>query len=270
MNIGEILSFIGIPLGIATGIMLVGIWLRSSNSIRAILPIISISAASVAAFVLQDGWPSIPPSQKWHWLIISILAVSLAAMAFTCLNIKSYMTVAAAFIVAFLMQFPNQDYYLFRILVVALVMITGLSLQKLSLSSWHTYVTSWAILAGYSLLALFSGFAKLAFFTGAISAVCAALFVLELIKPDENKNGVHVLLGTIIIGCALCGFAYDQTDKHSLIWFLPLISLPIASLIAISKKINIRNTVSLLIVHIFVFTAVLWSILSIEQTDSWP
>jgi hypothetical protein len=133
------------------------------------------------------------------------------------------------------------------------------------------YVATWWILAGFSILALQSSFAKLSFFAGAMSAVAAALCVLQLMKPRETKS-VQMIFGVLIVGCSLCGLAYDQGGPlHQTVWLIPLIGIPISAVAYFVCKRKYRAKVSLAILLTFVSGALIWSIFTTPATDSmWP
>ena len=62
MNLVDILQFVGIPVAIATGIMLLSWRFFSSAKVQYLGPVIATGAACAAAFVLQEGFPAIPPT----------------------------------------------------------------------------------------------------------------------------------------------------------------------------------------------------------------
>ena len=269
MNLVDILQFVGIPVAIATGIMLFSWRLFSSAKVHYLGPVIATGAACLAAFVLQEGFPAIPPTQKWHWLVLVTLVVSLLSFYY---KTAIFQSIVAACVVSIFMQFPNQQGPLERILIGCSTLAVCIGLRNIKIPAWHMYLAAWWILAGYSLLALNASFAKLSFFAGAMSAVAAALCVLQIIKPREIKN-VQAIFGTLIVGCAFCGLAYDSSGtEHQLIWFLPLLGVPISALVyVLQKSWKLRAIASLAVIDGFVMTAVIWSFISQQKLDeTWP
>ena len=60
----DVLEFIGLPVVVATGIVLMGWWLLPSKRLQPLGAIIAVGVSSLVAFSLQDGMPSIPPQEK--------------------------------------------------------------------------------------------------------------------------------------------------------------------------------------------------------------
>jgi hypothetical protein len=130
------------------------------------------------------------------------------------------------------------------------------------------YLASWFILGGISILALQSSFAKLAFFAGAMSAVSASLFVLQVWKPRETKS-IQMVFGVLIVGCSMCGFAYDQGELvQRILWFFPLVSVPISAAIFLFFRTKKYNALaSLGAVAVFIIFAVLFSLCTTPVFD---
>ena len=82
-----------------------------------------------------------------------------------------------------------------------------------------------------------------------------------------------MVFGVLIVGCSLCGLAYDQSEEiHKIVWFLPMISIPISSIaFFLFQKKKYVAIISLGVVDLFVFAAVIWSIISTPVSDDlWP
>ena len=133
------------------------------------------------------------------------------------------------------------------------------------------YLASWMILASFSMLALQASFAKLAFFSGAMSAVTAALCVLQLVNPRETKS-VQTIFGTCIVGCMMCGLAYDPSHAVPILaWFLPVMSIPLSAVAYFLCKGKFKPVLSLSLTGLIVSGAVVWTILAVPKVDDmWP
>ena len=276
MTLIEVLQFVGIPVGIATVIMICSWCLLPAKRLQPLGAVIAVGASCLVAFILQEGIPSVPPTQKWHWLVLTVLLVSLLACMYPLFKVWDELIVLqaiiAGIIAAVLMQFPSQSTLVERCGVLIMVLFVSVGLRRIKIPPWHMYVASWWILAGISILALQSSFAKLAFFAGALSAVAATLFVLQLIKPRETKS-VQMIFGVLIVGCSLCGLAYDQSaSMHQIAWLLPMIGVPIsAATYFIFKNLRYGAMVSLGIIYVFVSMPVIWSIVTTPTGDElWP
>jgi hypothetical protein len=276
MNPIEVLQYVGVPLLVAAFILVCSWLLTPNKQMQPLGAVLAVGVSSLIAFVLQEGFPSIPPSEKWHWLVLTVLIVSLLSCIYPLFRswdtLIVLQAIIAGFVAAFFMQFPGQTGLLDRVLVLFMVLFVSLGLRRLTIPPWHMYVASWWILAGISILALQSNFAKLAFFAGAMSAVAAILFLLQLINPRETKS-VQMIFGVLIVGCSLCGLAYNQTESsHQFAWLLPMIGVPISALAYfIFKNQKYGAIVSLGIIYVFVSTPVIWSIVTTTTGDElWP
>ena len=276
MNPAEILQFVGIPVVVATVIVIVSWWVLPTKRVPPLGATLAVGAASCIAFILQEGIPSFPPMQKWHWLVITVLIISFLACVYPFFKKFDELIVlqamVAGIIAAVFMQFPSQSELYKRCLVLLMVLFVSVGLRRLTIPLWHMYVVSWLILAGVSILALQSSFAKLAFFAGAMSAVAASMCVLQLLRPRESKS-IQMIFGVLIVGCSLCGFAYSQGDPiQQVVWFLPLASVPLSAMAyVLLRKQKYRAVVSLGIIDLFVTGAVIWSINATPASDEmWP
>ena len=276
MNPAEILQFVGIPVLVATAIVLCSWWLFLSKQAQPLGAVLAVGVSCLVAFILQEGMPQIPPSQKWHWLVVSVMLVFVLASLYPLFRSWDELIILQAIIAggiaAVLMQFPNQGALYERFIVFLMVLFASVGLRRLTIPPWHMYVACWLILAGLSILALQSSFAKLAFFAGAMSAVAASLCVLQLLKPRETKS-IQMIFGVLIVGSSLCGVAYDQDDStFKLAWFVPMASIPISAMVYLLLKHNTYRAVfSLATIVVSIATAVIWSILGTTSTEAmWP
>lgn len=275
MNPTDILKFIGIPVAIATGIMLLSWWMLASKRVQPIGATIAVGVACLAAFMLQEGPLAFPPAEKWHWLVITTLVTSLLACIYPLWKKWDKRIVLQAMIAgligAIIMQFPSQDGMFDRIIVFILILFTSVGLRRFTIPPWHMYLASWMILASFSMLALQASFAKLAFFSGAMSAVTAALCVLQLVNPRETKS-VQTIFGTCIVGCMMCGLAYDPSHAVPITsWFLPIASIPLSAIAYFLCKGKYKQVLSLSITALIVSGAVVWAILAAPKVDEmWP
>jgi hypothetical protein len=271
MNPADILQFIGIPVLVASGIMIFSWKFLPGKRMQPLGAVIAVGVSSVAAFVLQEGIPSIPPMQKWHWLVVVVALISFLACLYPlfrkCDERIVLQAMIAGIVAAVFMQFPGQSGFFDRCIVFLMVFLVGVGLHRLSIPPWHMYVVSWLILAAISILALQSSFAKLAFYAGAMSAVAASMCVLHLLKPRETKS-IQMIFGVLIVGCSLCGFAYDQTETvFKMAWFVPMAGAPISAIVyLLLKDHRNRALISLAIVIFCTATSTILSIL--DDLDS--
>jgi hypothetical protein len=276
MKPAEVLQFVGVPLLVSTFIMASSWLLLPTKRLQPLSAILAVGVSALVAFVLQEGFPSIPPSEKWHSLVLTVLIISVFACIYPLFRRWDELIVLqaaiAGLVVAIFMQFPGQSSVLDRLIVFFMVLFVSVGLRRLTIPPWHMYLASWWILAGVSILALQSNFAKLAFFAGAMSAVSASLFVLELVKPRVTKS-IQMIFGVLIVGSSLCGLAYSQNDSIlQFVWFIPILSVPLSAMAYLFfKKKKYRAVVSLLVIGAFISAAVVWSMMATNAGDEmWP
>ena len=275
MNPIEIAQFIAIPVAVAAGIAIMSWWLFSSKRLQPLGVIIAVGVSSLVAFALQEGLPSVPPTQKWHWLVLTVLIVFLLACLYPLFRawdkLMVLQAIIAGIIAAVLLQFPGQSDVSYRVSILFLVLFVSVGLRRLTIPPWHMYIAAWSALAGLSILALQASFAKLAFFAGAMSAVAAALFVLQCVKPSETKS-VQVLFGVLVVGCAMCGVAYDPSHAVPLLaWYLPMAGIIIAAIVYFVGKPKYKAVFSIATLELCVLISVIWTLLqTTSQDEMWP
>ena len=276
MNPVEVLQFVGIPVIAAAVIVICSWWLLPAKRLQPVGAILAVGAASCIAFILQEGVPSIPPMQKWHWLVLTVFLVSvLACLSPLCRKFDKRVilqAMIAGIIAAIFMQFPSQSNLFVRFIIFLMVLFVSIGLRRFTIPPWHMYVVAWLVLAGISIMALQSSFAKLAFYAGAMSAVAASMCVLQLIKTRETKS-IQMIFGVLIVGCSLCGFSYNQNGGvFALLWFAPMAAASISSIAyLLLKHHKNRAFISLAIAASCIAVSTIWSILvSLPADDMWP
>ena len=123
----EVLQFIGIPVAVATIIVVLSWFLFRSKHLQPQGAILAVGISCFVAFVLQEGVPVIPPTQKWHWLVLTVLLVSALAYVYSLFRVFDELVVLQAIIAggiaAVLMQFPSQSALYERCIVFLMVLI---------------------------------------------------------------------------------------------------------------------------------------------------
>jgi hypothetical protein len=104
-----------------------------------------------------------------------------------------------------------------------------------------------------------------------MSAVSAAMCVLQVVNPRETKS-VQMIFGMSIVGCAMCGLAYDPSHVvPAIAWFLPIASIPLSAIAYFLCKGKYRAVLSLTIIALFVMGAVCWAMFTAPAVDElWP
>jgi hypothetical protein len=275
VNLFEVLKFIGLPVLFATAVVFCSWSVFTSKRLQPLGDVLAIGIAAVTAFVLQEGIPSVPPSEKWHWLIITTAIIAIFACLYVLFSKWDkgiiLQAIIAGFIAAVFMQFPNQSGLFERLFIFFMVLFVSVGLRRTTIPAWHMFIVSWSALACISILALHASFAKLAFFTGAMSAVAATLFVLQRIKPRGTKS-VQMLFGVLIVGCAMCGVAYDPSRAVPLFaWFLPMVGILLASTTYFLYKPKYRTVFSIAILELCLLISVVWTLAqATPQDEMWP
>ena len=241
MTVMELLEFIGLPVLLACAIIVQGWWSgpRPWHAKPPAWPVpAAIGVAYLLSFVLQDGWPDLPPTEKWHWLVPTTMAATIlgvTARLFPRTGSKRLLPeLTLAFIAGFAMHFPGQDRLEIRLAIGIAVLVATLAGRTAVLRrpAIQLPLMGWILLATLSIMALQASFAKLAVLTGSISAICAATAVLTwLRRPSSLGIGAHLVIGFIVASIAACGAAYDSnTNVPPLAWVVPVLALPLAAL----------------------------------------
>ena len=156
-----------------------------------------------------------------------------------------------------------------RFLLLVFVIALPCALKGNLRSNLFEYIVCWLIFGGYSVLAIQSGFAKLAFFSASLSAISAALGILSYLLRIESRFAT-ILLGTSMLSILMCGKAYDQVHEAIYIWYLPVIGIFISSVaLVFLKTTKFKIILSLLIAAIFVIATVMWSLSTVTNFDDY-
>ena len=91
---------------------------------------------------------------------------------------------------------------------------------------------------------------------------------MQLLKPRETKS-MQMIFSVLIVGCSLCGFAYDQNDTaFKFAWFIPMAGVPISAIVyLLLKDHKKRALISLAIVVLCTAASAILSILGSSPTD---
>ena len=269
----EVLKFIGLPLLTTSIICLVSCFLfKKDNKVRELIPIVAIGVSSFIAFWLQEGLPSIPATQKWHYLIFIIGALAtINVLVYSKFNNTLIIVWLAAFglVQTLLPILPGLNDLATRFLLLVFVIALPCALKGNLRSNLFEYIVCWLIFGGYSVLAIQSGFAKLAFFSASLSAISAALGILSYLLRIESRF-VPILLGTSMLSILMCGKAYDQVHEAMYIWYLPAIGICIPSIaLTFVKPSKFKIMFSLFMAIIFVIGTVVWSLSTVTNFDDY-
>ncbi len=234
-----IMSF-GPPLLLAVVVMTFGwqLWKKPRHAKPPYwTPAAALGLGVMLAFVIQEGLPSAPPAQKWHWLLPTLLAVTVIGSTHRVFprrrSIRFVPELATAFIAAFAMEFPGQDTIEAKLVIGIGTLLATMAGRTYILRrpSWALPVIAWMIYGTLAVLILQVYFAKLTIIAGAASMIAAAIAVCVLIrKPATLSAGSSNVMGFLAVAFAACGQAYDGNDAVSTVcWCLPVAALPAAA-----------------------------------------
>lgn len=236
-----ILSF-GLPLLLAAVVLVIGwkLWEKPRHAKPPFWPPpVALGLGVCLAFLMQEGWPSMPLSSKWHWLLPTTFAVTIIGATHRVFprrrSLRFIPELATAFIAAFAIQFPGQDTPESRLVIGIATLLVAMAGRTFLLRRPSVLLPSmaWLIFATLSLLIFQTHFAKLTVIAGAASMVAAAIAVCVLIRrPATISAGSSSVIGFLTVTLAACGIAYDIDDTVPMTcWFLPVIALPAAAII---------------------------------------
>lgn len=273
MTFVDLMEFIGLPVLLACAILVQGWWSgpRPWHAKPPAWPFpAAIGVAYLLAFVLQDGWPDMPPTEKWHWLVPTTLAATVLGITARLFPRSGSLRLAPeftlAFIAAFAMHFPGQDSIEVRLAIGIAVLLATLAgrTSVLRRPAIQLPVLGWMLLATLSIMVLQINFAKLAILTGSVSAICAAAAVITLLRrPSSLGIGGHLVIGFSVASIAACGAAYDANDQVPMLaWGLPVLALPLAALTRVivpAKSERQSVMLGMVIAAICCAIALIWS-----------
>lgn len=242
MSAIDAMEFFGLPVLLACAILIQGWWSgpRSWHAKPPAWPFpLALGLAFILVFVLQEGWPTWPPGERWHWLVPGVMACTLlgaTARLFPMRGRLRFTPELALALITFSLRFPEASEItpFDRILLAAGVLLatTAGRTAVLRRPAVQLPLLAWMMLGTLSVLILHASFAKLAIMTGAISAVCAALAVLTLLRrPSSLGIGAHLVIGFLVAVLATYGMAYDVGGHVPTgAWVLVVLALPIAAI----------------------------------------
>ncbi|MCH2148272.1 MAG: hypothetical protein MK095_02435 [Phycisphaerales bacterium] len=239
MSFTDAMEFIGLPVLLACAILIQGWWSgpRPWHAKPPAWPFpLALGLAFILAFVLQEGWPTWPPTQRWHWLVPGVAACTLLGATARLFPLRGRLRFTPEIVIAFItfsLRFPDASEItpLDRLLLGVGVLLAAAAGRAAVLRrpAIQLPVLGWLLLATLSVLILQANFAKLAIITGAISAACAGLAVLTLLRrPSSLGIGAHLMIGFLVPVLATYGMAYDASDRIPTgAWILVVLALPL-------------------------------------------
>ena len=234
-----IMSF-GPPLLLAVAVMAFGwkLWKKPRHAKPPYwTPPAALGLGVMLAFVIQEGMPSVPLSQKWHWLLPTLFAVTVIGTTHRVFprrrGIRFVPELATAFIAAFALNFPGQDTIEAKLVIGIGTLLATMAGRTYLLRRppWVLPVITWMIYGTLAILILQVYFAKLTIIAGAASMIAAAIGVCVLIRrPATLSAGTSNVMGFLAVALAACGQAYDGGDAiATACWCLPVAALPAAA-----------------------------------------
>ena len=236
-----ILSF-GLPLLLAAFVLVIGwkLWEKPRHAKPPYWPPpVALGLGVCLAFLIQEGWPSMPLSSKWHWLLPTTFAVTIIGATHRAFprrrSLRFIPELATAFIAAFAIQFPGQDTLESRLVIGVATLLATMAGRTFLLRRPPFLLPSmaWLIFATLALLIFQTHFAKLTVIAGAASMMAAAIAVCVLVRrPATISAGSSSVIGFLAVILAACGSAYDIDRNVPMpCWFLPVLALPAAAII---------------------------------------
>lgn len=274
MDPGTAIMSFGLPLLLAVVVLAIGwkLWEKPRHAKPPYWPPPTAFGLGVLlAFVIQEGLPSIPVSQKWHSMLPALFAVTVIGATHRVFprrrSLRFIPEMATAFIAAFAMGFPGQDSMEAKLVIGIGTLLATMAGRTYILRrpAWVLPVIAWMIYATLSVMILQGYFAKLTIIAGAASMIAAALAVCVLIrKPATLSAGTSCVLGFLAVAMAACGDAYDSSDAiPTPCWWLPVVALPaaaVASAMFSDLRQRRHSVVAIAVAALCCLTAVIWTL----------
>lgn len=209
---------------------------------------LAVAIALVWQFVVQEGWPSLPPTSKWHTIVLAALALAVATTALGIFLRRSppleqsiaLAAVTAGAIVALAKAPLLGSLQPIHIAAACILPVITLMVARTGGAGglWlgGGLAACCAALAG---LALIGSFAKLGIVVGSTGvAVALVAVVLWWRKLELGGPGLAAILGIMALVAGMGGAYYDGHFPLWL-WWLPLFA-PLAGLAARLRPIAAR------------------------------
>ena len=268
-----IMSF-GLPLLLAAIVMTIGwkLWEKPRHAKPPYWPpAAALGLGVMLAFVIQEGLPSIPVSQKWHSLLPALFAVTVIGATHRVFprrrSLRFIPEMATAFIAAFALNFPGQDTMEAQLVIGIGTLLATMAGRTYILRrpAWILPVVAWMIYGTLAVMILQVYFAKLTIIAGAASMIVAAIGVCVLVrKPATLSAGTSCVLGFLAVALAACGSAYDAGDSiPTACWWLPVVALPAAACAsAMFSDLRQRrhSVIAIAIALVCCLTAIIWTL----------
>ncbi len=268
-----IMSF-GLPLLLAAIVMTIGwkLWEKPRHAKPPYWPPpTALGLGVMLAFVIQEGLPSIPVSQKWHSLLPALFAVTVIGATHRVFprrrSLRFIPEMATAFIAAFALNLPGQDTMEAKLVIGIGTLLATMAGRTYILRrpAWILPVVAWMIYGTLAVMILQVYFAKLTIIAGAASMIVAAIGVCVIVrKPATLSAGTSCVLGFIAVAIAACGDAYDSGDATpTLCWILPVLALPAAagaSAMFSDLRQRRHSVIAIAIAALCCLTALIWTL----------
>ena len=211
------------------GVLAIGIvtWrLRGSRLSWLVSAVTAAILGGVAAgsFVVSVGWPSFPPSQKWHgvfWMsgVLAGIGVLDALAVRGDWASRCVLAVFAGLASVWLLPLPGQTPFLVGVSIGCGVFLVGL--LDAARGGIPIPLGGWAAASVASLLALSAGTMTLALMAGSVAACLGGLLVLGWIWPRWETSGSRsggATLGGVLAMLVVTSWAYDYDTVPAWAW----------------------------------------------------
>jgi len=191
---------------------------------------VALAAACVTSARVQDHFGGLPPTNGWMWLPLVVLLVAVLGAAAgdgaTGRQGRGIACVVIGLVAALLLPWPEWRAAESRLLLGAAIAACSALLLPLGMHrgnfSWWCAVSLG--LVAPSVLALATGFAKLAITIGAVSCACGWIGVAAAVTRPRHR--LHAgIAGTMVLACvavvgSAAAFAFDMSGTPAWIFVL--------------------------------------------------
>jgi lysylphosphatidylglycerol synthetase-like protein (DUF2156 family) len=189
---------------------------------------VSCALALLLSARANDSFGGFPPTNGWMWIVIAVCAVALVGAAAgersASRNGRAIVCALAGCIAALLMPVPMWQSVDARLLLAGALGVIALLLLPVGMhrGGFSFWCACSMAIAGTSVVALLTGFAKLAVALGAVSCACGWIGVASaLVRPRHalhaGISGTLVLVAVTVLGAA-SAFGYETSSTPAWIF----------------------------------------------------
>jgi len=231
----QVLTGIGLPAALAAVVLLIGWrpWPRTRQPEDAgWATALAFGGAFLAAFIVQQGMPSIPPHERWEWIALIMAGATVLGIIDGMLRRQPVRTFTLAAIagaaVGYALRLPDLDLVEARASLGVAILGLVLVLDPLAARrpGPRLPIALVIVMTTLATAAQAAAFGKLAFIAGAMAAAAGVHAVVAILNPKLSlAPGGALVVAIALVLLSATGHAYDYGDLPWWMFVVPAASL---------------------------------------------